>query len=86
MIDYKELTKIEILSSMPPEDLILIAEISSDENFKSDDIVFAEDANANKLFLLKEGRVGILMEIPANRKINFPSRPYRRRKTPVAGT
>jgi len=69
MIDYKELTKIEILASMPPEDLILIAEISTEENFKSDDIVFAEDASANKLYLLKEGRIGIFMEIPANRKM-----------------
>ena len=69
MVNAADLKKMVFFAEVADEDLAAIAEISEETSFKADDVICTEDDHASHIYFVKSGRVAILVDINAHKKI-----------------
>jgi len=63
-LDYRDLQKIGIFSSLNATHLRQIAALASEERYRTGDFVFREGEPGRKFYLIVEGRVRISRDVP----------------------
>jgi len=70
MIESKDLKKIEFFQDFTEEELEALNHVCSEKRFKAGALIFKEGAPADSLFVLKEGRVSIDVEVTGGKQVS----------------
>ncbi len=70
MIDYDDLIRIDLFDDLTEEELKSIREICSEERYAPGEFIFKEGSQAKRLYVLKEGKVSIEIQVGDNKHLS----------------
>lgn len=68
MVGLEALRKSDLLEGLSDEELLLIAKLAREEVYEAGAVIFHENEPARDLYIVREGRVAILIDIGRNKQ------------------